>query len=314
MTRFSNIEAFVEAAELGSFTLAARRLRLSPSALSRRVAQLEAELGLRLLHRTTRTVRLSEDGRALFERARAALRELKDAQDATVQLRGRPLGVLRIEAPTILGRHVLAPALSRFIARFPELQLELTLRDQAGDLVSDGIDVALRLGPLEDSALIARRVGRTRMCLCGAPSYLRRKGKPRSVAALAAHDRLGYAVHGRLVPWRLRDGAEVREIAPSRQIAVNSGDALIELAIGGAGLAWMCDIMMIGPGRSGQLVEVLAGSACEEIPIHLVTLPARQALPKVRVFAEFVAEELAKHGLQQPGPVTSGISRDHNIS
>ncbi len=298
MDRFGNIEAFVEAAELGSFTLAARRLRLSPSALSRRVAQLEEDIGVRLFHRTTRAVRLSEDGRAFFERARAALRELKEAQEATSRLRDRPAGLLRVEAPRILGRHVLVPALTRFLARHAEVQVELTLRDYATDLVSEGIDVAVRLGPLEDSGLIARRLGRTRMLVCGAPSYLRRRGTPRTLAALGRHERLGYSHHGRVVPWRLRDGTDEREVAPGRRVVVNSTEALIDLAVSGAGLAWICDFMMARASNAAQLVEVLGDTACVEGPIHVLSLPSRHVLPKVRVFVDFVAAELAKSGVQ----------------
>ncbi|BDG05993.1 LysR family transcriptional regulator [Anaeromyxobacter oryzae] len=299
MDRLGNIEAFVEAAELGSFTLAAERLRLSPSALSRRVAQLEEELGVRLFNRTTRAVRLSEDGRAFFERSRGALRELKDAQEAMSRLRERPAGLLRVEAPSILGRHVILPALVRYTSRYADVQVELTLRDHPSDLVSDGIDLALRLGALEDSGLIARRLGRTRMSVCGAPSYLRRRGTPRSVNALAAHERLGLALHGRLLPWRLRDGTKVRELSPSRRIVVNSAEALIDLAIDGAGLAWMCDFTMARARAGGQLVEVLADAACDELPIHVLSLQSRHVLPKVRAFVDVLATELARIGVDR---------------
>src|SRR5712664_1437242 len=190
MDRLGNLEAFVEAAELGSFTLAAERLRLSPSALSRRVAQLEEETGVRLFHRTTRAVRLSEEGRAFFERSRGALRELREAHEATARLHDRPAGLLRVEAPSILGRHVVVPGLARFASRYPEVQVELTLRDHPGDPVAEGIDLALRLGALEDSTLVARRLGRTRMRVCGAPAYLKRRGTPRTVDALSRHERL----------------------------------------------------------------------------------------------------------------------------
>lgn len=299
MHRLGNIEAFVEAAELGSFTLAAERLRLSPSALSRRVAQLEEEIGVRLFNRTTRAVRLSEDGRAFFERSRGALRELEDAREALSRLRERPAGLLRVEAPSILGRHVIVPALARFTSRYAEVQVELTLRDHPSDLVSDGIDVALRLGPLEDSGLIARRLGRTRMTVCGAPGYLRRRGTPRTVNALAGHERLGLALHGRLLPWRFRDGAKVRELSPSRRIVVNSAEALIDLAIDGAGLAWMCDFMMARARARRQLVEVLADAACEELPIHVLSLQSRHVLPKVRAFVDLLATDFARLGVER---------------
>lgn len=299
MDRLGNIEAFVEAAELGSFTLAAKRLRLSPSALSRRVAQLEAEIGVRLFNRTTRAVRLSEDGRAFFERSRGALRELKEAQEAMSRLRERPAGLLRVEAPSILGRHVIVPALSQFVSRYAEVQVELTLRDHPSDLVSDGMDVALRLGPLEDSGLIARRLAWTRMRVCGAPSYLRRRGTPRTVDALSRHECLGLALNGRVIAWRLREGTKVRDLLPSRRIVVNSAEALIDLAVSGAGLAWVCDFMIARARESGQLVEVLGDAACEQNPIHVLSLQSRHVLPKVRVFADFVAAELARSGVDK---------------
>jgi DNA-binding transcriptional LysR family regulator len=299
MDRLGNIEAFVEAGALGSFTLAAKRLRLSPSALSRRVAQLEEEIGVRLFNRTTRAVRLSEDGRAFFERSRGVLRDLKDAQEAMSRLRERPTGLLRVEAPSILGRNVIVPALSRFVARHADVQVELTLRDHPSDLVSDGIDVALRLGPLEDSGLIARRLGRTRMRVCGAPGYLRRRGTPRTVDALLRHECLGLALQGRTIPWRLRDGTKIRELSPGRRIVVNSGEALIDLAVSGAGLAWLCDFMIARARESGQLVEVLGDAACEESPINVLWLQSRHVLPKVRVFVDFVAAELARSGVDK---------------
>src|SRR5215475_9171344 len=152
--RLGNIEAFVAAAELGNFTRAARRLRLSPSAVSRRVAQLEQDVGVRLFRRTTRAVRLSDDGRAFFERSRDALRELEEARLAVSRLRARPAGLLRVEAPSILGRSVVVPALSRFLAVHREVQAELLLRDQPADIVGEGIDVAVRMGPLADSELV----------------------------------------------------------------------------------------------------------------------------------------------------------------
>jgi DNA-binding transcriptional LysR family regulator len=284
----------VQAADLGSFTLAAKRLKLSPSALSRRISQLEDTVGVRLFHRTTRAVRLSEEGRAFFERAREALRELNEAQDATARLRDRPAGLLRVEAPTIVGRYVLVPALPRFLARYPEVQVELALRDYATDLVSDGIDVGFRMGPLEDSGLVGRRIGRTRMRVCGAPSYLRHRGTPRSLSSLARHERLGFSMQGRVIPWRLRDDRGEREIVPSARLVVNDAAALIDLAVGGAGLVWICDFMVAHAMRAGRLTEVLEGAACAEHPIHVLSLPSRQVLPKVRVFVDFVTEELAK--------------------
>jgi DNA-binding transcriptional LysR family regulator len=137
------------------------------------------------------------------------------------------------------------------------------------------------------------------MRVCGAPAYLKRRGTPRTVDALSRHERLALSLHGRVLPWRLRDGAKVRELSPGRRIVVNSGEALIDLALAGAGLAWVCDFMMARARRSGELVEVLEESACEETPIHVLSLPARRVLPKVRAFVDFVAAELAADGSEK---------------
>ena len=294
MDRLANIEAFVEAAERGSFTRAARRLRITPSALSRRVAQLEEHVGVRLFHRTTRALRLSAEGRAFFERARAALRELHDAETATSGLRARPAGVLRVAAPSILGRHVVTPALRSFLARHAEVQVELTLGDEPVDLASGAIDVAVRMGTLADSGLLARTLGRSEMRLCASPDYLARHGTPRSVAALGRHERLALALHGRVVDWHLRAGQRERVVPPGQRVVVDSGDALVDFAVAGAGIAWVCDFMLDGPARAGHLVEILPETASVSLPVHALSLPSRHALPKVRAFVDLLAAELAK--------------------
>jgi DNA-binding transcriptional LysR family regulator len=299
MDRLGNLEAFVEAAQRGSFTLAAERLQITPSAVSRRVAQLEDELGVSLFHRTTRALRLSDDGRAFFERACNALRELDEARDSMRRLRDRPAGLLRAVVPTIEGRHDLVPRLPQLLARNPDLQVDLTFRDEPTDFVAMGVDVGLRLGPLEDSSLVARRLGWTRMRVCGAPSYLHRKGRPRTVDALSRHERLAIRARGRVMPWRLRDGDRLREIPPGERIVVDHADALVDLAIGGAGLAWVCDFMIARAKRAGQLVEVLEGSSSERTPIHALSLPSRHVLPKVRAFVDFAAAALAKAGIDR---------------
>lgn len=294
MDRLNNIEAFVAAAELGSFTRAAKRLGLSPSALSRRISQLEDTIGVRLLHRTTRAVKMSDEGRAYFERARGALRELTEAHELAARASDRPTGTLRIEAPTILGRVVVVPAVARFVRRYPDMEVELGFRDTPSDLFSDGIDVALRMGPQPDSGLIARRLGTTRMRICGTRPYLKASGTPRTLDALARHDRIGYVMQGRVAAWRLQDGSGVRELAPSRRLVVNTADALIDLAVAGVGLAWMCEFMM----DPRKLVEVLSGSACQTAPIYALSPPTRQMLPKVRQFVDLVRTELARRGVQ----------------
>lgn len=294
MDRLGNLEAFVAAADLRSFTRAARRLRLSPSAFGRRIAQLETDLGVVLFHRNTRTVRLTDEGQMFYERSRSALLELEHARAALASTRARPSGRLRVEAPTILGRAVLVPGLPQFLARHAKLEIELSLRDHPADPIAEGIDVALRMGALPDSGLVARRLGRTRMCICASPTYLERHGTPRDLAALLRHERLAFAPHGRVLPWRLYDGARVRELEPSPRIAVDDGQTLIDLVVAGVGLAWVCDFMIARGRQRGALLEVLPQSARDELPIHAVSPPTRNVLPKVRAFTAFAEKELAQ--------------------
>ncbi len=302
MDRLGNLEAFVAAADLHSFTQAAKRLRLSPSALGRRIAALEADVGVTLFHRNTRTVRLTDEGHLFYRRSRGALVELQEAHAELGSLRARPSGRLRVEAPTILGRYLVVPALPRFVARHPGVHVELSLRDTASDQVAEGIDVALRIGPLRDSGLVAKRLGRTRMCICAAPSYLARKGTPRTVEELGRHERLAFAPHGRALPWRLRDGTSVRDVEPGARITVDDAQALIDLAVGGAGLAWVCDFMLAQGRAAGRLVEVLDQTACLEQPVHALSLPTRNVAPKVRAFAAFAAKELDRSDARRREP------------
>jgi DNA-binding transcriptional LysR family regulator len=297
MDRLGNLEAFVKAVEFGSFTLAARHLQVSPSALSRRVAQLEEGLGVRLLHRTTRTVRLSEHGRAFYEQCRESLRSLQEAHEAVSHYRKHPAGLLRVQAQPMLGRHLLVPAIARFISRYPQVQVDLRLSDHPAGVSSEGSDVVLCHGALEeDSRLTARKVGTSRLRICGAPDYLRRRGTPRTFAALSQHERLGLSPDGRVIPWHLRDGTRVRDLPPGGRVVVNSSEALVDLAISGAGLVWACDFMVSKACASGQLVEVLEETACLELPVYVLSLPSRHALPKVRAFVDFLITELGKEG------------------
>ena len=295
--RLGTLETFIEVARIGSFTRVAARLRVTPSAVSRRILHLEQELGVRLFHRTTRAMRLTDEGRVFYERAHHAMEELQRAKDGVQRIRQKPMGLLRVEAPSILGRHLLAPALPEFLAQHPEVQVELVVTDRPSDLASGGIDVAIRLGPLMDSALIARRLGWTRMRVCGAPSYLRRRGTPHTLAALGRHERIGFVVNGRPLPWRLEENGAIREIAPGRRVVTDDAETLVDLAVAGAGLVWVCDFMIARARRSGELVEVLEDSGTERSPLHAVSLPSGHVLPKVRAFLDATAATLAGSGL-----------------
>ncbi|OJH35275.1 LysR family transcriptional regulator [Cystobacter ferrugineus] len=290
MSSLENIEAFVGAVEHGGFTRAARSLGLTPSAVSRRIARLEEELGVALFQRTTRALRLTDDGRAFHGRCRRILGELEEARRSMSRARTRPMGLLRVDAPQVLGQQLLVPALPTFFKRYPDIQLELTLRDYLVDPVVEGLDVMLRIGTPRDSALLSRRLGTTRMVACAAPGYLRRRGTPRDPEELARHDCLGFLRESRPVSWRLRTGTyEVKG-----PLSVNQGAALRDAAVAGLGICWVFDFMVSAELASGALVEVLEAYACDERPIHALYLENRHLLPKVRVFLDFAAALLRK--------------------
>ena len=188
MDRLAAIGAFVKVAETHSFSEAARRLRLSKSLVSRQIAALEAELGARLFHRTTRSMTLTEAGRGYFERASRILADLDDANRSVTQLQSAPRGRLRVSAPMSFGFLHLAPALADFLARYPDVEVDITLNDRFVDLVDEGFDVAVRIGSLEDSSLVARKLAPIRRVVCASPAYLNARGVPASPDDLKTHD------------------------------------------------------------------------------------------------------------------------------
>lgn len=289
MDSLANIEAFVRVAELGSITRAARSLHITASAASRRIAQLEDELGVRLFHRTTRALRLSDEGGAFLERCQRILEELQAAKRSIAHARAVPEGRLCVEAPAVLGRLALAPALPGFLAQHPGIELDLRLRDAVIDPAAEGVDVSLRIGHLRDAEVVARRLGVTRMLVCASPEYLRRSGTPETPADLQQHRCLGFVREGRVVPWRFRAESGALRFEPAGFVSVNDGDALKALAVAGAGLAWVFDFMIAPELASGALVTVLDGFAVDERPIHALYQSPRHVIPRVRVFLDFAS-------------------------
>lgn len=289
MDSLANIEAFVRVAELGSITRAARSLHITASAASRRIAQLEDELGVRLFHRTTRALALSDEGRAFLERCRRILEELQAAKRSIAHARAVPEGRLCVEAPAVLGRLALVPALPGFLAQYPGIELDLRLRDAVIDPAAEGVDVSLRIGHLRDAEVVARRLGVTRMLVCASPEYVRRSGAPEAPEDLDQHRCLGFVRDHRVVPWRLRAGSGTLRFEPAGHLSVNDGDALRSLAVAGAGLAWVFDFMIARELASGALVTVLDEFAVDERPIHALYQSPRHVTPRVRVFLDFAA-------------------------
>jgi DNA-binding transcriptional LysR family regulator len=289
MGTFDDIELLALVVEGGSFAAAARRRGLTPSAVSRRIAALERELGVPLLARTTRSLRLTHDGEAFHERCLRILDELREAREALARARKKPSGLLRVDAPLALGRRVLTPHLPRFLERHPDIRLDLTLRDQIVDPIAEGLDLVVRIGPLGDSALIARRLGASRLVLCAAPRYLRKHGTPRSPADLARHECLGYLSDGRPRSFRFVSPAGVQAFDVSGHCHANDADVLHQLALAGRGIAALFDFIVAEDLARGALMLVLADHPSTTWPIHALYPKNRHLVPKVGAFLDFLS-------------------------
>ncbi len=289
----ADLEMFVRTAELGGFSSAARALRVTPSAVSRGVSRLEEQLGVTLFSRSTRALSLTDDGRQLLQRGRRILDEVRDVHESFEGASATASGRLRADVPAALGRIVLAKRLPAFLAQHPALRVELTLRDYFSDLVAEGLDVAIRIGPMRDSALVARRLGELRMVACASKSYLKKRGRPRSPADLARHDCLGFVRDGRPSDWYLGPAGELSPVEISGPYHSNDAEALVEAAKAGLGIIYLLEFIVADALARGELVPVLADVSTFTRPVHAVFAPGRSELPKVRAFVSMVNDVLA---------------------
>ena len=275
--------AFSETAKHGGFAAAARELGTAPSTLAKAVARLEASLGLRLFHRTTRQVSLSADGERLFQRCQRVLAELEELQTEAAGARAAPSGTLRIDMPLAYGRMVIVPLLARLLQQHPQLLIDARLSDAYADIVKDGIDVAIRVGDLRDSTLVARRFGSQQLVLVASPGYLQRQGVPRTLRDLATHRAIVFRMptSGRDRPQHFSSGTRTVTLHPAQGQRFNDGEAMVQAAALGLGLAQVPDYMAAADLRAGRLVEVLARHRPAPMPIHAV-MPANRMVP-VRV-------------------------------
>lgn len=281
MDRLDRLRAFILVAEHASFAAAARELRLSPAATSRAVASLEDSLGAQLLRRTTRSVRLTDEGAAYLHRARKALADLEDAARLVVGEDAEPQGRLIISAPVVFGRLHVVPIVADLIPRFPRLDIELTLTDRVIRLVDEGVDAAIRIGELPDSALRAVHLGDVRRILVASPAYLAARGAPAAITQLRAHDLIAFEQLSQNDEWRLGPGAlHVVRLRP--RLRTNSVDAAIAAAILGCGIARTLDYQVRQPISDGRLVQVLPDLPHAGSPISLVHAADRHPSPSVR--------------------------------
>lgn len=291
MDRFAALEAFAKVAETQSFSEAARRLRSSKSAVSRHVAALEADLGARLFHRTTRSLTLTEAGRGYFERASRILADLDEANASVSQLQAAPRGRLRVNAPMSFGFLHLAPALGDFLARYPEIELEVALTDRFVDLVDEGVDVAVRIGNLTDSSLVARRLAVIHRVVCASPDYLKARGVPQTPDDLKAHDCLTNTNMGAGREWRfVHPDGKPWPVEVRGRMSSNNGDMLRVAALRSHGFVGLPTFIVGEDLKAGTLVSVLEPFIAQDLTLNAVYPTARHLSPKVRAFVDFLSQ------------------------
>jgi DNA-binding transcriptional LysR family regulator len=294
MDRIDAMQAFVAVADLRGFAPAARKLGLSPSGVTRLVAALEDRLGARLLQRTTRSVTLTDVGARYLERIRRILTDIEEAEASVEGERTRPSGRLVVSAPVGFGRLHVSPLMSAYLTRFPEVSGELRLADRMINLVEDGADLAVRIGHLADSSLVARHVGEMRRVVVASPAYLKQRGEPETPDAIAAHATIQFDASAS-PDWRfVDDGREIR-VACTPRFATNSADAAIQYAEQGGGLTRVLAYQAADAVKAGRLNVVLEKFEVPPLPIHLVYPTSRLLSAKVRAFVDLVLESSDWH-------------------
>lgn len=291
MDRIDAMQAFVAVADLEGFAPAARKLGLSPSAVTRMIAGLEERLGARLLQRTTRSVTLTDVGARFLERARRILGDVEEAEGSVQAERIRPSGKLVVAAPLMFGRLHVGPLMSAYLKTYPDVSAELRLSDRMVNLVDEGIDLAVRIGHLADSSVVARAVGDMRRIVVAAPRYLKARGIPLKPSDLVGHEIIQFAGGSSLSEWRfMENGREVRAAYASR-FATNSTDAALLYAEQGGGLISVLAYQAADSLKAGRLKIVLTDYEQPPLPIHLVYPTSRLLSAKVRAFVDLVVAQ-----------------------
>ena len=280
-----DVLAFVRVVETGAFSRAAERMGMSKSIVSRRVARLEEQLGARLLTRSAQGAQPTDAGQAYFEKAGHALAELEAAQEVVAQAVTQVAGPVRLSAPLSFGIEYLAPALADFAARHPRVELDISFDDRNVDLIAGGFDLAVRLGNLRDSALVARRIAPSRRVVVGSPAYLAARGRPGHPRDLAAHDMLVYPNE----QWRFRVGGRWEAVRPKPVLRADNGEMLRAAAVGGLGLCILPSFIASPALQAGTLEVVLKDYPLEDGGLHAVMPPGRATTARVRALVEFLA-------------------------
>lgn len=287
----AGLAAFVSTVETGSFSAASERIGTTPSAISKSVARLEQRLGAKLFRRSTRSLTLTVEGMAYYERAMPLLRGLEDAEEV-VRSASSARGMLRITMPSELGRLLMDALTNGFLPRHPEMRLEIGMTDRPVDLIREGYDLALRAGRLADSDLAVRTLGELPMALVASPEHLERKGRPGSLEDLSRAAHVCYMLGGRPFPIRFMGGPTV---SPEGRLHLDSGFALRVAALNGVGIAYLLRCTLEADIKSGQLEVVLPQRQLEHVPLHFLHAFGRTPPLRARLFMDFVSAEIAAY-------------------
>ena len=292
MDRLEAMHLFTQVGEAGSLTAAAKRLRIPLPTLSRKLAQLEVHLGVRLVTRTTRRFALTEPGRRYLDSCRRLLAEIDEAERVAAGEYEAPRGRLLVTAPIVFGRLHVLPVVMEFLHTYPEVDLRLSLVDRIVDLVEENLDVGVRIGVLPDSSLIATRIGAVRLITCAAPAYLKAHAAPRVPADLARLDGIASTNLAPPEQWLYHDRGKEMAVAIRARLTVTTAEAAIDAAIAGLGITRVLSYQAAAAIRAGQLQRILRNFEPPELPVHLIHSEARLVPPKLRVFLDFAAPRL----------------------
>lgn len=295
MTASDEMTAFVSVVDEGSFAGAARALSLTPSAVSKTVGRLEQRLGTRLLTRTTRRLSLTAEGETFLLRCREILASIEAAEAEAARSSDVPRGHIRVSAGAAVGRSLIVRMLPAFQAEFPEISIDLRISEDPVDLVTENIDLAVRVGEMPDSSLVARRLCATRRLICASPAYLERYGMPERPDDLRKHNCILISNIRHLARWPFHDGDGIAHVQVSGNVITDSADVMLDLALAGHGIVRMLDIRLGEAIRNGQLIPLLADiDASEAVPVWAVMPPGRNRLPRLRVFLDFLIERFGE--------------------
>ncbi|HEV7815990.1 MAG TPA: LysR family transcriptional regulator [Janthinobacterium sp.] len=301
MNKLQAMEVFVQVVDAGGFTRAADLMQLPKATVSTLIQSLEAALAVKLLNRTTRQVSVTADGAAYYERCLRILSDVREAEESLSRTRLSPSGRLRVDAPTSLARTVIIPALPGFFERYPDITLELGCSDRPVDLIEEGVDCAVRGGVLNDSSLIARRVGIINFFTCASPAYIARHGRPGHPQELARHRCVNFfsAKTGKMFEWDFNRGGERIQVVMPGHLAVNDSNAYVSAGQAGLGVLQMAEFMLEPYLSDGSFELLLQDWTTDPMPVHAVYPQNRHLSAKVRVFVEWIAELFADHpGMQ----------------